>query len=217
MSKQNNIMKNSVASIVDKKMKKMMSKEAEVKVCDTYRAYTTIHATSPLRDDLCLIAQGSAVYERNAITIRPFKFELNLFVNPNTSAVTSCRVRVLLVQSKIGEVTVPSASDILDDVLGNIGSQQYIMSQRNFPRKHQYNVMKQEDVIIGPKGYYGDKRSMHWNVNVPAAIVEFKDASSSIASNIRGRMYLFVLTEEPNSSSEQPSIAFHARLHYTDV
>lgn len=202
---------------VDKKLAKLTKKISEVKICDTYRAYTSFHATSPLRDDLCQVAQGSDVYQRIGDSIKPIRFELNFNLNCASAAASCCRIRIMLLQSMGSEVSVPTGASILEDINGAITDAERMFCQQNFVLRKQYHILKEEYLTVSPKGQYGEKVSCQWAMNIPAAKIQYSSSSSSIASNVRGRMYLFVYTEEGVLSSDRPLAAYHARVYYQDI
>lgn len=202
---------------VDKKLAKLTKKISEVKICDTYRAYTLFHATSPLRDDLCQIAQGSDVYQRIGDSIKPIRFELNFMLNCASAATTACRIRIMLIQSMGSEVANPAAASILEDINGAVTDAERMFCQQNFVQRKLYHILKEEYLTVSPLGQYNEKVSCSWAMNIPAAKVQYSSNSSSIASNVRGRMYLYVFTEEGVLSSSRPLAAYHARVYYQDI
>lgn len=210
----------SIEQVVDEKVGKRVARalkrSAQVKICDTYRAYTVFQSSSPMRDDLCQVAQGADVMNRVGMWIKPTQLDLNLYLSPSSGSTQSCIFRLMLIQSIGSEVAVPSQADIIDDVNSAITDAERPFCQQNYLTKKTFHILRDEYHIVSSVGTTGDQVAVKWSMKLSLARCEYKGASASIANNVRGRLYLFGLTTEGLLSSNRPIVGYHARIHYVD-
>lgn len=201
-----------------KAVQRVMFRNTETKVCDTYLTPTTIYNTAPNVGDLCQIATGSGDTNRVGSKIKPVGIICRYVLRSIAGATRGGSLRVVLVQDMRQTSSTPGVLDYLSDANGAVGVANCYLVPKNWEQSPNFKILHDEFKTFAPAAVNDDVVNGHFKIIGPwFNDVNFKGNSANLSDNSSGRLFLLVLTDFVPSGLNAPEVQWHCRMYYKDA
>lgn len=200
-----------------KQVERIMFRNTETKVCDTYLVPTSIWNTSPVVSDLCQISTGSGDTNRVGSKIKPVGFICRYVIRSIAGATRGGQIRVVLVQDLRQTTSTPGVLDYLSDANGAVGVANAYLVSKNWEQSPNFKILHDETKKFGPAATSEDEQIGHFKIIGPwFNDVNYKGNGAGLGDNSSGRLFLLMLTDFVPSGLNAPEVQMHTRLYYKD-
>lgn len=201
-----------------KAVQRIMFRNTETKVCDTYLVPTSIWNTSPVVNDLCQISTGSGDTNRVGSKIKPVGLICRYVIRSIAGATRGGQIRVVLIQDMRQTTSTPGVLEYLSDANGAVGVGNAYLISKNWEQSPNFKVLHDEAKTFGPAATSNDEAIGHFKIIGPwFNDVNFKGNGASLTDNSSGRLFLLMLTDFVPSGLNAPEVQMHTRLYYKDA
>lgn len=203
---------------VVKTVQKILFRNTETKVCDTYQSPVSIWNTSPVIGDLCQISVGTGDTNRVGTKLKPCGLVCRYVLRSIAGATRGGVLRVVLVQDMRQTTSTPGVLDFLSDANGSVGVGNAYLCAKNWTQSPNFRVLHDEFVNFAPAAQTDDIIEGHFKLIGPYfKEVNYKGNGASLTDNSSGRLFILFLTDFVPSGLNAPEMQYHIRTYYKDA